>query len=211
MGDHLRMADGRTCAWFHDDGRFFGPGGKWSGFTLYQTESTDAGVTWSAPRAISRWPHGHLCEPGVIRRGDRTVLLLRENSRQRNSQFIESTDDGRTWSAPRPLSGALTGDRHQVLELPDGRLFISYRDTGLDSPRWGDWVAWVGTFEDVVSGGQGDLRLRLMDNLVRADCAYPALELLEDGTIVATTYGHWTEGAPPWIASVRIGIDELSP
>ncbi len=209
MGDHLRMADGRTCAWFHDDGRFFGPGGKWSGFTLYQTESTDAGVTWSAPRSISRWPHGHLCEPGVIRRGDRTVLLLRENSRQRNSQFIESTDDGRTWSAPRPLSGALTGDRHQVLELPDGRLFISYRDTGLDSPRWGDWVAWVGTFEDVVSGGQGDLRLRLMDNLVRADCAYPALELLEDGTIVATTYGHWTEGAPPWIASVRIGVDEL--
>jgi len=48
-----------------------------------------------------------------------------------------------------------------------------------------------------------------MDNLVRADCAYPALELLGDGTIVATTYGHWTEGAPPWIASVRIGVDEL--
>ncbi|MEM1448931.1 MAG: GDSL-type esterase/lipase family protein [Planctomycetota bacterium] len=211
MGDHLRMQDGRTCAWFHDDGRFFRAGGRWGGFAVYQTESVDGGVGWSQPREIARWPHGHLCEPGVVRRGDTVALLLRENSRQRNSQLITSTDDGRTWSAPQPLSGALTGDRHQVLELPDGRLFVSFRDTGLDSPRWGDWVAWVGTFEDVVEGRQGQLRLRLMDNLVRADCAYPALELLDDGTIVATTYGHWTEGEPPWIASVRIHVSELAP
>ncbi|MEM9380262.1 MAG: GDSL-type esterase/lipase family protein [Planctomycetota bacterium] len=211
MGDHLRMEDGRVCAWFHDDGRFFRANGRRGGFAVYQTESVDGGVGWSAPREIARWTHGHLCEPGVVRRGGTVALLLRENSRRRNSQLITSSDDGRSWSPPRPLAGALTGDRHQVLELPDGRLFISFRDTGLDSPRWGDWVAWVGTFEDVVEGRQGQLRLRLMDNLVRADCAYPALELLDDGTIVATTYGHWTEGEPPWIASVRIHVSELVP
>ena len=95
MGDHLRMADGRTCAWFHDDGRFFGPGGKWSGFTLYQTESTDAGVTWSAPRAISRWPHGHLCEPGVIRSPDgrRLAMLLRETGRVKGEQALIKAGD----------------------------------------------------------------------------------------------------------------------
>ncbi|MEM9802641.1 MAG: GDSL-type esterase/lipase family protein [Planctomycetota bacterium] len=210
MGDHLRARDGRTLAWFHDDGRYFRGTGRWRGFRVYQTESTDAGVTWSQPRVIAESRHAHLCEPGVVRKGDRIALLLRENSRQRNSHVIVSDDEGRTWSDPRPLSGALTGDRHQVLTLPDGRLFVSFRDTGLASSRWGDWVAWVGTFEDVVEGRQGDLRLRLMDNVKAADCAYPALELLQDGTIVATTYGHWTEGEEPWIASVRIHVSELS-
>ena len=30
-----------------------------------------------------------------------------------------------------------------------------------------------------------------------------------DGTIVATTYGHWTEGEEPYIASVRLKLEEL--
>src|SRR3712207_9139778 len=31
-----------------------------------------------------------------------------------------------------------------------------------------------------------------MDNTHPTDSSYPALEVLPDGTIVATTYGHWT-------------------
>jgi lysophospholipase L1-like esterase len=220
MGDHVSVKGGDTLAWFHDDGRFFGPKRGPSGFTVFQTRSSDAGVTWSTPRPIVRWPLGHLCEPGVVRDGDTIALLLRENSRQRNSQLVISTDEGATWSGPRPLAGALTGDRHQVLWLPDGRLFISFRDMGLDSPRWGDWVAWVGTFEDLIEGREGQLRLRLMDNLRASDCAYPALELLagdpgaadpkdREPTILATTYGHWTAGEPAWIASLRISLSEL--
>ncbi|MFT7078171.1 MAG: lysophospholipase L1-like esterase [Planctomycetota bacterium] len=220
MGDHARVADGSTLAWFHDDGRFFGPRPGARQFSVFQTASNDAGVTWTSPEPIVSWPLGHLCEPGVVRAGGVLALLLRENSRQRNSQVVLSTDEGATWSGPRVLAGALTGDRHQVLTLPDGRLFISFRDMGLKSPRWGDWVAWVGTFEDIVKGRQGQLRLRLMDNLKGSDCAYPALELLPGDpsaadpadrapTILATTYGHWTEGAPAWIASLRIPVAEL--
>ena len=220
MGDHARVANGDTLAWFHDDGRFFGAQRAPASFTVFQTRSSDAGVTWSSPRPIVRWPLGHLCEPGVVRDGETLALLLRENSRQRNSQIVLSQDGGATWSGPRPLAGALTGDRHQVLRLPDGRLFISFRDMGLDSPRWGDWVAWVGTFGDLVEGREGQLRLRLMDNLKGSDCAYPALELLpgdpsaadpkdQAPMILATTYGHWTRGQPAWIASLRISVNEL--
>ena len=48
-----------------------------------------------------------------------------------------------------------------------------------------------------------------MDNTQGADCAYPGVELLPDGTIVTTTYGHWTEGESPYIVSVRLKLSEL--
>jgi sialidase-1 len=88
-------------------------------------------------------------------------------------------------------------------------LFISFRDTTHISPTRGDWVGWVGTYEDIVEGREGQYRVRLMDNHKGADCAYPALELLPDGTIVATTYGHWTEGESPYIVSVRFKLEEI--
>ncbi len=68
---------------------------------------------------------------------------------------------------------------------PDGRLFISFRDMTHDSPTHGDWVAWVGTFDDIVKGREGQYRVRLMDNTKDADCAYPGVEVLPDGTFVA--------------------------
>jgi len=60
-----------------------------------------------------------------------------------------------------------------------------------------------------VKSREGQYRVRLMDNHVSADCAYPAVELLPDGTFVATTYGHWTEGKQPYIVSVRFRLEEL--
>jgi len=48
-----------------------------------------------------------------------------------------------------------------------------------------------------------------MDNIRAADCAYPGLELLPDGTFVTTTYGHWIEGQVPFIVSVRFKMAEL--
>jgi hypothetical protein len=35
------------------------------------------------------------------------------------------------------------------------------------------------------------------------------VEVLPDGTFVATTYGHWTPGEEPWVASVRLTLEEL--
>jgi hypothetical protein len=55
---------------------------------------------------------------------------------------------------------------------PDGRLFISFRDTTLESPTKGDWAAWVGTYENIRRGREGQYRVRLMDNTGAADCAY---------------------------------------
>jgi hypothetical protein len=205
---------GRSMAMFHDDGRFFAKEARLEApvvFTLYKTFSADGGLTWSFPEAVHRASDVQLCEPGIVRSPDgRTMAaLLRENSRTRNSFAMFSKDEGRTWSAPRELPGALTGDRHTGKYAPDGRLLVSFRDMTPESPTRGDWVAWVGTFDDIVKGREGQYRVRLMDNTKGADCAYPGVEVLPDGTFVQTTYGHWTEGEEPYIVSVRLKLEEL--
>jgi hypothetical protein len=141
--------------------------------------------------------------------GKQLAVLLRENLRRRNSHVIFSNDEGRMWTAPRELPAALTGDRHVGKYAPDGRLFISFRDTTRVSPTKGDWVGWVGRYEDIVAGHEGQYRVRIMHNTKAADCAYPGVEVLPDGAFVTTTYGHWTTGEPPYIVSVRFTLAEL--
>lgn len=222
MGSVVELRDrpGHYMALFHDDGRFLrggpnnlygSPAGEVTRFNVYKTLSADGGLTWSEPVVIATHPTAHLCEPGAVRSpdGKQLAVLLRENSRRHNSFVIFSDDEGETWSPPRELPAALTGDRHTAKYAPDGRLFISFRDTTHVSPTKGDWVAWVGTYADIVHGREGQYRVRLMDNHRGADCAYPGVEVLPDGTFVTTTYGHWIEGESPFIVSVRLKLEEL--
>jgi hypothetical protein len=210
----LHNRPGNYLAMFHDDGRYFSAKAQQEkpvAFTLYKTFSRDGGLSWSAPQAVFKRSDVHLCEPGLIRspNGRQMAVLLRENLRQRNSHVIFSEDEGETWSPARELPGALTGDRHTAKYAPDGRLFISFRDTTLESPTKGDWVAWVGRYEDIVANREGQYRVRLMDNQNKWDCAYPGVEVLPDGTIVTTTYGHWESNQPPYVVSVRLQLREL--
>ena len=208
-------------------------------FTLYKTFSYDGGLTWSFPEVITKSREIHICEPGLIRspNGNQLAVLLRENSRRDNSQIIFSNDEGKTWSKPRPLPNELTGDRHVAKYAPDGRLLILFRDrspnkysrpvlevakkenqenlsliaekTGLGSPTEGDWVGWVGTYDDLLKGGKGQYRIRIKDNTKGWDTTYPGLELLPDGNFITTTYGHWDAGEQPYILSVKFNLTEL--
>lgn len=250
MGDVIPLNTGRGhyLAMFHDDGRFFTHKGRdweeiaqakgnFARFTLYKTFSFDGGLTWRMPEPVFSSRIMHLCEPGMVRSpdGKQIAVLLRENARRMNAHILFSDDEGKTWSTPRQLPNALTGDRHQAVYLPDGRLFISFRDhppalaryrqllaecrncdedmlrrqAGPVSPTAGDWVGWVGTYQDLVEGNEGQYLVRLKDNTNGTDCAYPAIEVLPDGTVVATTYGHWEQGEMPFILSVRFRAEEL--
>ncbi|MCA9129619.1 MAG: exo-alpha-sialidase [Planctomycetales bacterium] len=208
---------GRYMAMFHDDGRFFTeqPNSQ-RVFTLYKTFSVDGGLTWSFPDPVFSSAEIHLCEPGCIRSpdGKRLAVLLRENARRKNSHIIFSEDEGLNWSEPKELPLELTGDRHIGRYAPDGRLFLSFRcrsptDRVEERPFEGDWVGWVGTWDDLVTGAPGQYFVRLKDNLQGYDTAYPGLELLPDGTFVVTTYGHWDVAEEPYILSVQLRLGEL--
>ncbi len=161
-------------------------------FTLYKTISEDGGLTWSFPEAIYSSSEINLCEPGYIRspEGNQIAVLLRENARVKNSHVIFSNDEGKTWTTPRELPASLTGDRHVLRYAPDGRILATFRDVSSDmsafrklalqegtsnmdviaskyklgSPTEGDWVAWVGTYQDILEGTEGQYRIRIKDN-----------------------------------------------
>ena len=213
----LRTGQGHYLAMFHDDGRFFRQDGKRvPTFKLFQTRSSDGGLNWSDPQVVFQSAEVNLCEPGCLRSpdGKRLAVLLRENRRRKNSQIIFSDDEGHTWTAPRELPLSLTGDRHTGKYASDGRLFISFR---CNSPRAesaqrtyeGDWVGWVGSWDDLQQGRSGQYVVRLKDNTKGYDTAYPGVERLPDDTFVTTTYGHWEKDAAPYVISVRFTLTEL--
>lgn len=211
MSSVVALRNGEIMALFHDDGRFLRNGGERSSFQVFKTISQDGGLTWGEPEVVTEHPDADLCEPGAIRSPDgRTIaLLLRENSRKHNSFVVFSSDEGESWTEPRELPASLTGDRHTAKYAPDGRLFVSFRDMAEESPTKGDWVGWVGSFEDLQQGSEGLYRIRFMDNTNAWDSAYPGVEVLPDGTFVVTTYGHWVHGEEPFVMSVRFSLDEL--
>lgn len=212
MSSVMRLKNGDYMAVFHDDGRFFraAPAAT-RAFVVYKTISSDGGLTWSEPSIIARHAEAHLCEPGLVRspNGREIAMLLRENSRKFQSFVTFSTDEGRTWTTPRETTPDLTGDRHTGLYTASGKLFLTFRDTLKNSPTYGDWVAWLGRYEDIRKGKPGARRFRLLKNHKGADCAYPGLERLPDGTLVTTTYGHWTPNEEPYVVCLRIPASAL--
>jgi len=212
----VRDRPGHYLAWFHDDGRFLRKDSqpeKPPVFRLFQAESTDGGLTWGQPRELFASSAVHLCEPGWVRSPDGTeiALLLRENRRAKRSHVMFSQDEGRNWTPPQELPASLCGDRHVARYGSDGRLFVSFRDTAKDSTTAGDWIGWVGRYEDLKAETEaaGTFRVRLGDNHQAWDCAYPGVEALPDGTFVVTTYGHWEAGQPPFVVCRRFSLSEL--
>lgn len=187
---------------------------------VVQSESGDGGLTWSPGEAILRVP-GRWAQPCVIPSpdGKRLAMLIRENSRRHHSLISFSEDEAKTWSAPRELPAALTGDRHVAKVAHDGRLVVAYRDMAKTSPTYGHFVAWVGDFDELAHGEGGDYRIKLFHNALRSesdapgtgntDCGYSDLELLPDGTLIATTYLKYADGPEKHsVVNTRFRLEE---
>ena len=177
---------------------------------IAQSESTDGGLTWKPWRIILDLGDLKPCEPALVRSPDgrQLLCLLRENF-EHAALYITSDDEGRTWSQAKPLPEGLHGDRHMPRYAADGRLVVCFRDTGKTSPTRNHFVAWVGRYEDIIAGRDGQYRVKLLHSHAGGDCGYPGLELLPDGTFVATTYIKYRPGPEKQsVVSTRFKLDE---
>lgn len=173
-----------------------------------QSETKDGGFTWSEPKVVCRLEGKNPCEPFMFRspKGDELCCIMRENTHKGNSLMMFSRDEGKTWTRPEDTPWGLTGDRHQGVHLPDGRLFIAFRDMAPKSPTHGHFVAWVGGYDAIQSHQvDGTYRVKLLHNFAGVDCGYPGIQLLPDGTILATTYcKYWNDKRMHSVVSIRV-------
>jgi hypothetical protein len=187
----VRLKDGAYLGMYH---RRTGPSGD--SLEVMQTLTRDGGRTWSGPVVAANAPGKKPCEPFVFRapHGNELCCLMRENTHKGRGLMMFSRDEAKTWSTPMDTPWGLTGDRHMGVYAPDGRLVIAFRDKALGSPTLGHFVAWVGTYDDIRQGRPGQCRIKLLHSYAGGDCGYPGVELLPDGTIVATTYIKYRAG-----------------
>lgn len=179
---------------------------------VLQTITKDGGLTWSEPEIVASVAGKKPCEPYGFRSPDDNQIccIMRENTHTGMSLKMFSDDEGKTWSTPQDTCWGLTGDRHQGIYTTDGRLVIAFRDMAPDSPTHGHFVAWVGTYEDILNDRPGAYRIKLLHSHAKWDCGYPGIEYLPDGTIVATTYIKYTSGNEKHsVVSARFNLDEL--
>lgn len=190
----VRLKDGRHLGLYHK-----GPdAADRAPLQVLQTITADGGFTWSEPKVVAAVEGKNPCEPYVLRSPDGAELacLMRENTHTGRSLMMFSRDEGQTWTAPADTAWGLTGDRHAGVQLPDGRFVIALRDQAINSPTKGHFVAWVGTYDDIRNARPGQYRIKLLHSHAArvSDCGYPGMELLPDGTVVATTYIKYAPG-----------------
>lgn len=191
-------------------------------------------MQWSAPekyfaqyRDIEK--KAFMCEVEVVRsnggQGDELCLLGRANGRNKNKEMNTiisfSTDEGKTWSEPKQAPMAYNGERHKAEYLQDGRLFITFRSIdrsieklkvsdekiGVGNGQWFSegWIGWVGTYEDLKNGTEGQYRVKLAHTYLNGqtkstmsangDTGYSGNVVMQDGRVMTCSYGKFKAGS----------------
>jgi len=203
----VALQDGSHMGFYHR-----GPGDRdrWP-LEVLATRSTDGGFTWSDPKVVARVEGKNPCEPFCFRSPDGKELccLMRENTHKGRSLMMFSRDEGQSWTKPVDTPWGLTGDRHMGTFTKDGRLVVAFRDQALASDTRGHFVAWVGRYDDIANRRPGEYRVKLLHAHKLGDCGYPGIELLPDGSILATTYIKYRGNADqPSVVCTRFSLNE---
>ncbi len=186
-------------------------------YKTYLTFDEDGRQQWTTPEPYLsdyrpiEWER-QICEVGLFRSpdGKRIVGLARSQSHNNPATMFYSDDEGETWSRPVDLPGSLAGERHKAMYDPTDptgqRLIVTFREICYDldddgqfggGSDWkaGDWIAWVGTYDDIMNQDEGQYRILLCEdwaaNAKSGDTGYTGLVVQPDGTYIMDSYGHW--------------------
>ena len=173
-------------------------------FRLHTVHSFDGGRTWPLSALTAEQEGYQHDEPSVVRLPDgRLLCVMRENVHTtRPSHYVLSTDDGHTWSTPRPAP--FYGDRPAAGLLESGRLLVIYRnvepapgqeklnDAGRNPGTW----AWLGDLAGLegVEGESSFLEIEYDGCESPGDYGYSGWVQFEDGEIFCVY--HHRDAAP---------------
>jgi hypothetical protein len=148
---------------------------KRSHYASYVYRSRDSGRTWGDPSLIAEdYNETALC----VMPDGRVIAMMRSDGLSQT----ESADGGRTWSAPRPITGK---SQHpaDVIPLKSGKLLLTY---GFRILPYG-----IQSMLSSDAGATWDHERRAMVewNSANTDCGYPSSVQLADGTILTMHYG----------------------
>ncbi len=153
---------------------------------VFIVESRDGGRTWGAARPVAAGPGHAFEEPAILRgRGDRLILVLRDNATRRLHRCL-SEDGGRTWTSPVPLP--VFGYPAQLLRLGDGRILMTY---GWRQPDFGVRAV---VSEDDGTTWQSDRPVVIRSHLRNGNLGYPVTVDRGDGVLVTLYYAECDDG-----------------
>lgn len=192
-------------------------GASFINYKTYLTFDEEGNQQWTMPvpylseyRSVEQ--SHQICEVGLFRSPDkkRIVGLARSQSHNNPATMFYSDDEGENWSEPVDLPGSLAGERHKAMYDPTDptgqRLIVSFREIKYDLNNnnqfdgfsdWvaGDWIAWVGTYDQILNREDGMYRILLCEdwanNAKSGDTGYAGIVVQPDGTFILDSYGHW--------------------
>ena len=166
---------------------------------VWMATTNDLGTTWSKPTIVAHKLNKNLCEPFALRSpdGNEICLLMRENRHEGHSYMCFSQDEGKTWSEPRETSWGLSGDRHEAILFKDGRCLVAFRDRAPNSSTYGQFVAWLGTYDDIKNARPGLCRIHLLKHHGKGgwspcDTGYPGDEPWTTADYLHDVHKTWT-------------------
>lgn len=180
-------------------------------YKVYLTFADNGLDQWTRPEAyLANYRdselHYEICEVCLIRDPHSTEILALGRTQAHNapSVYFLSEDEGKTWSAPQETCLALTGERHKYCyDSASGKLVITFREILLNENNWaaGDWIAWVGSYEDILKSKAdnvvGDYRLLLARDYAQnergGDTGYAGIVETAAGELCMASYGHFDE------------------
>lgn len=142
-GSVVKLRDGRLLMYYNVQPKV----GDFTAFDLFQTESSDGGLTWTEGRPFLRDPGGTtgFMMPSLLRLDNAAIALVYAQRSQADlsaHRFCRiSTDDAQSWSEPvkittdlpliadgRTFTGA-TGPHDRLVQLANGDLLIPFHLT----------------------------------------------------------------------------------
>jgi len=153
----------------------------------YVYRSTDNGKTWQ--RYATPGPQ-RFNETALVRLNSGRLLAAMRSQNKGDVSLSDSSDDGKTWSEPQPLTPAKVHPADLIL-LPDERILLvtGYR---------------IGPFgvRGIVGDKHGKFdyenRFILVNDATSTDCGYPSSVVLKDGRIFTVYYAVGSKDNPQW-------------